>query len=211
MAGIALFTRFPGRCLNVSSFGRIGGNVVKAAKHANRGNGLGLAVKSPQSNGLITRHVHKDYRLVYEGPLSNTVKYIKTFSLATCIASLIGTPILVIYGKDKVPKAGKIAVGATVLLMGTSTTFILHWFTRVYVHRMYYNPMKSYFAVETMNIVARKRTAYFPVDHIQYPLAERAFSTFSAEGKKYFLHMELKEAELAMGYVKERNLSEMQK
>ena len=165
-----------------------------------------------QRNGpSVRRCIHKDYRLVYEGPLSSTVKYIKTFSLATCVASLIGTPVLIMYGKESVPRAGKIAVGATVLLMGTSTTIILHWFTRVYVHRMYFNPVKSSFAVETMNIIARKRTAYFPVDHIQYPLSERAFSTFSAEGNKYFLHMELKEAELAMGYVKERNVAEMHK
>lgn len=203
MAGLSFLTRISTRGSKSFSYGK----QLKGSLFWNR-----QAAPIWQRNGLdLTRKLHKDYRLVYEGPLSNTVKYIKTFSLATCIATLIGTPILVIYGKEKVPKAGKIAVGATVLLIGTSTTFILHWFTRVYVHRMFYNPLSSSFAVETMNIVARRRTTHFPVDHIQYPLSERAFSTFSAEGKSYFLHMELKEAELAMGYVKERNVSEMQK
>ena len=211
MFGTTLFARIPIKNLNSSTAGKLVGKWVQS-KQLVGGGITNIVAKASKKTGLaIARNVHNDYRLVYEGPLSDTVKYIKTFSLATCVASLIGTPILVMYGKDKIPKAGKIAVAATVLLMGTSTTFILHWFTRVYVHRMYYNPVKSSFAVETMNIVARKRTTYFPVDHIQYPLSERAFSTFSAEGKNYFLHMELKEAELAMGYVKERNIAEMQK
>ena len=210
MPSWTLFSHFSARCLKPVRLAVTGGQLVLSKSlFGKAGNTVAATL---HRNGLpMTRKIHRDYRLVYEGPLSNTVRYIKTFSLATCVASLIGTPILVMYGRDSIPKAGKIAVAATVLLMGTSTTFILHWFTRVYVHRMYYNPIKSSFAVETMNIIARRRTTYFPVDHIQYPLSERAFSTFSAEGNKYFLHMELKEAELAMGYVKERNLAEMQK
>ena len=210
MSSWTLFSQVSSRFMKPAKVGVIGGQWIQV-KNLVGGAGNSTAKALQRHRLPVTRKIHKDYRLVYEGPLSNTVKYIKTFSLATCVASLIGAPILIMYGKESVPTAGKIAVAATVLLMGTSTTIILHWFTRVYVHRMYYNPVKSSFAVETMNLIARKRTTYFPVDHIQYPLSERAFSTFSAEGSKYFLHMELKEAELAMGYVKERNVADMQK
>ena len=208
MTCVSLLNRLPFRVTGFSLCQKSGNNLLVTRSIVA---GLGGRNTGSSLQKFVVRNVHKNYRLVYEGPLSSTVKYIKTFSLATCVASLIGTPILIAYGKERIPMAGKIAVGATVLLMGVSTTLILHWFTRVYVHRMFYNPLKSSFAIETMNIIARKRTTYFPVEHIQYPLSERAFSTFSAQGKNYFLHMELKEAELAMGYVKKKNLREMQK
>ncbi len=173
---------------------------------------LGPRIRQPSQPTLfVRRSIHEDYKLVYEGPLSKTVKYIKTFSLATCAASLIGCPILVMFGKESVPMVGKIALAATVLMMGTTTTFILHWFTRVYVHRMFYNPHKQSFAVETMNVLAQRKMSYFPVQHVEYPMAEKAFSTFSAKGNNYFLHMELREAELVMNYVKEQNLNEINK
>lgn len=210
MSTITLCTRGPIRQLYSTIFRQTG---AKWQRTTTSKEGLPLLgqVAHKSIGKSFTRNLHKDYRLVYEGPLSNTVKYIKTFSLATCVASLIGAPILMVYGKKSIPLAGKIAVGATVIIMGTTTTLILHWFTRVYVHRMFYNPYQKSFAVETMNLIARRRTTYFPVEHIQYPIAERAFSTFNAQGKNYFLHMELKEAELAMNYVKEKNVDEMHK
>ena len=211
MSTINLCTRFPIKQLSSTLFRQAGTKWQRMTASSREGlTSLGQ-VAHKSTGKFFTRNIHKDYRLVYEGPLSNTVKYIKTFSLATCVASLIGAPILMLYGKKSVPLAGKIAIGATVIIMGTTTTLILHWFTRVYVHRMFYNPYQKSFAVETMNLIARRRTTYFPVEHIQYPIAERAFSTFSAQGKNYFLHMELKEAELAMNYVKEKNVDEMQK
>eukprot|EP00794_Sanderia_malayensis_P019161 gene19161-21081_t len=166
---------------------------------------------SSNANLILKRQLHEDFKLVYEGPLSRTVKYVKTFSLATCVASVLGCPVLVMFGKESVPFVGKIALAATVLMMGTTTTFILHWFTRVYVHRMFYNPHENTFAVETMNLLAQKKMTHIPVEHVEYPISEKAFCTFKAGGKDYFLHMELREAELVMNYVKERNLTELGK
>lgn len=174
----------------------------------------GLSLKQGLAGASVIQRrnlqIDSDDRLIYEGPLSKTVKYAKRFSLTTCAVSLIGCPFLVMYGKASVPFVGKLALAATVLLMGTTTTFILHWFTRVYVHRMWYNPQKKSFAVETMNVFARRKMSYFPIEHVDYPISETAFSTFSAQGKNFFLHMELKEAELVMSYIRDRNVREMQ-
>ena len=177
-----------------------------------RGNIAAVSLKQSRSkfshsdNQTVLKELADGFHLIYEGPLSKSVSYVKVFSLTTCLAAMIGSPCLVFLGKESVPLIGKVAVAGTVALFGTTTTFLLHWVTRVYVHRLFFNPMEKTFTAETMSIFARRKLTQFSVRDINIPSEESAFSTFVAKDKKYFIHMELPEAQQVMNYVKEYHL-----
>ena len=141
-------------------------------------------------------------QLVYEGPLSRSVQLVKAFSLSTALATIAATPVLMIYGKESVPLAGKLALGSTVLLAGTSTTLLLHWLTKVYVHKMFYDVSKETFAVETMTIFARRKETEFALNEIKLAKEPTAFTTFKVRGKKYFLHTDLVEAQQVLTFIR---------
>ena len=144
-----------------------------------------------------------DRQLVYEGPLSRSVQLVKVFSLSTAFATIVATPILMIYGKESVPVAGKMAIGATIVTAGTSTTFLLHWMTKVYVHKMFYSATTETFIVETMSMFARRKETEFKLNEIKLAKEPTAFTTFQAQGKKYFLHTDLLEAQQVLQFIRE--------
>ena len=144
-----------------------------------------------------------DRQLVYEGPLSRSVQHVKVFSLSTALATIVATPILMLYGKESVPLIGKAAIATTILLAGTSTTFLLHWVTKVYVHKMFYNPTTESFIVETMSLLARKKEAEFALNEIRLAKEPSTFTTFQAKGKRYFLHTDLVEAQQVLQFIRE--------
>ena len=108
-------------------------------------------------------------------------------------------------GKQTVPLTAKALLATTVVIMGVTTTMLMHWITRVYVHKMYFHPQTRTFAAETVNVFARTKMTTFSVGDVTMPKIESAFSTFEANGNKYFIHMDLKEAEQIMKYVREYN------
>jgi transmembrane protein 70 len=145
-------------------------------------------------------------QLVYEGPLSRSVQLVKVFSLSTALATVVATPILMIYGKESVPVIGKMAIAATILVAGTSTTFLLHWMTKVYVHKMFYNAATETFIVETMSMLARRKETEFKLNEIRLAKEPTAFTTFQAQGKKYFLHTDLLEAQQVLQFIRENRI-----
>ncbi|EDO34911.1 predicted protein, partial [Nematostella vectensis] len=140
---------------------------------------------------------------VYEGPLSKSVRYVKTFSLTTAFASIVGSPILVYFGKQSVPLAGKLAIAGLLCLVGTSTTILLHWFTKGYVHKMYFDPSKQMFSVDTLSFFGRPQRSEFTVNDVVFPSEESAFKTFEANGKPFFIHQEMVEAQQVLHYLRD--------
>lgn len=147
----------------------------------------------------------EDFRLVYEGPLSKKIKFLKLFSFTTASISL-SAPAIIFLGSSAGTPLMKGILASTVVLMGVTTTSLLHWLTRVYVHRMFFHPETRTFSAETSTIFGTMKRSRFSVEDVTIPEVEGAFSTFEAKGNKYFIHLELKEAEQIMKYVKEYNL-----
>lgn len=147
----------------------------------------------------------EDFRLVYEGPLSKKIKYLKLFSFTTATVSL-SAPAVIFLGSSAVTPLVKGILASTVVVMGVTTTSLLHWLTRVYVHRMSFHPESRTFSAETSTIFGTMKKSRFSVEDVTIPEIEGAFSTFEARGNKYFIHLELKEGEQIMKYVKEYNL-----
>jgi len=149
-----------------------------------------------------------DFRLVYEGPLSKKIKFLKMFSLTTAMVSL-AAPVVIFMSHSTLPVIAKSLLASTVIVMGVTTTSLLHWLTRVYVYKMFFHPEKRTFAAETSTIFGTTKRQYFTVEDMVIPEIESAFSTFEAKGSKYFIHVDLKEAEQILKYVREYNLESL--
>lgn len=149
---------------------------------------------------------HNEFRLIYEGPLSKKIKLLKLFSLTTASMSILAGPALLFMGRTaSLSMFAKLFLASTIVTMGVTTTVLLHWLTRVYVYRMYFQPQTRMFAAETSSLFGGVRRTEFSVEDVILPEIEAAFSTFEARGNKYFIHMDLKEAEQILNYVKEYN------
>uniref|UniRef100_A0A7M5X9Z1 Transmembrane protein n=1 Tax=Clytia hemisphaerica TaxID=252671 RepID=A0A7M5X9Z1_9CNID len=147
----------------------------------------------------------EDFRLIYEGPLSKRIKFLKLFSFTTATVSL-SAPAVIFMSASTLATIAKAILASTVVVMGVTTTSLLHWLTRVYVYRMFFHPETRTFAAETSTIFGTTKRHRFSVEDITIPEIEHAFSTFEAKGNRYFLHVELKEADQILKYVREYNL-----
>lgn len=143
------------------------------------------------------------WKMVYEGPLSRTVRLVKTFSLTTAVASLVGSPVIMFFGKQSVPFVGKLAIATVMCFAGCGTTVLLHMITKSYIHKLYFDPDEKLFAAETLNLFSKRARTEFSVEDITIHQADKAFSTFEVKGRNYFLHQELLEAQQVLQYVHE--------
>jgi hypothetical protein len=128
--------------------------------------------------------------LVYTAPLKGAVKALKIFSLATAVLASCGGPVLVWLGKESVPVAARLAISSLVLLVGLSTTAILHWLLKGYITHLYYQPHTQRVAAHTFSLLARRVRSEFEVHEMKPPSGLSGFSTFQARGKSYFMHTE---------------------
>lgn len=163
-------------------------------------------IQSSNMSQGINDPKESNWNLVYEGPLSKSVKYVKGFSLTTAAAAIAGSPILVYFGKQSVPLVGKLAIAGLLCIIGSSTTVFLHWFSKAYVHKMYYDQTRQVFSAETSTFLGRLQRTDFEVKDIIFPEEEGAFSTFEAKGKKFFLHQEMVEAQQVLHFVREAQM-----
>ena len=131
-----------------------------------------------------------DFELVYTAPLKGAVRAIKIFSLTTAAAAMIGGPVLVWMGNTSVPLVGRVMMSTLVMLVGFSTTALLHWLVKGYVIQMYFNKKTDRIQLYTLSMIGQKKLHEFEVSDAKPPSAT-AFSSFQARGKSYFIHAEV--------------------
>ena len=146
---------------------------------------------STTQSAAAPRDLPKDFKLVYEGPLKQAVKAIKIFSVSTSFCVVMGTPVLVLLGNPGVPLIGRVAISSIVVLIGLTTTFVLHWFTKSYVTRMWHSSEKDHLVVHTLSLLARTKQKEFAVVEAGPPGNVASFATFKAGGDRFFLHTEV--------------------
>lgn len=146
---------------------------------------------STTPSAAAARDLPKDFNLVYDGPLKKAVKAIKIFSISTSVCVVLGTPALVLLGNPGVPLIGRVAISSLVVLLGLTTTFVLHWFTKSYVTRMWHSSKKDHLVVHTLNLLARTKEKEFAVAEAGPPGNVASFATFKAGGDRFFLHTEV--------------------
>lgn len=143
------------------------------------------ATKEPQSGSK------GDFKLVYRAPLKGAVRAIKIFSLSTATAAVLGGPVLVWMGNQSVPLSGRVIMSSLVMLVGISTTALLHWLVKGYVIQMYFDEQTKTVQLYTLSPFGRKKLHQFNISEAGPPSSAAAFSSFQARGKSYFLHAEV--------------------
>ncbi len=143
----------------------------------------------------------ESFRLVYTAPLKGAIRAVKVFSLCTAVSAAAGGPVLVILGNPGVPLAGRVAISSLVVMVGLSTTAILHWLTKGYVIKMLYNQHTETVAAYTLSLLARLKRNEFHLSESGPPPSTAGFSSFQARGKSYFMHLDVFENRQLLGNI----------
>ncbi|RLN43280.1 hypothetical protein C2845_PM01G49190 [Panicum miliaceum] len=157
------------------------------------------AVKETEANGSKIsigpkpkeiKEDDNDGNLVYQGPISSTIKKVKLLSLSTCCLSVSLGPVITFMTSPDMNVIIKGAVASTVIFLSATTTAALHWFVSPYIHKLRWRPGSDSFEAEVMSWLATplKRTIKFA--DVRPPETNRPFVTFKAEGNFYFVDAE---------------------
>ncbi|KAF3543266.1 hypothetical protein DY000_02001881 [Brassica cretica] len=128
--------------------------------------------------------------VVYDGPISSTIKKVKLLSLSTCCLSVSLGPVITFMTSPGLNVIMKGAVASTVIFLSASTTAALHWFVSPYVHKLRWQPGSDTFEVEMMTWLATFAPKTLKFSDIRYPDTQRPFVSFKAEGNYYFVDAE---------------------
>lgn len=148
-------------------------------------------IYSRHSTTKATKGDVGEFKLVYTGPLKGAVRALKIFSLSTAVLASCGGPVLVWLGKESVPVPARVALCSLVLLVGLSTTALLHWLLKGYITHFYYHPDTERVAAYTLSLLARRVRNEFELSEMKPPTGLAGFSTFQALDKSYFMHTEV--------------------
>ncbi|TKY46300.1 Transmembrane protein 70-like [Spatholobus suberectus] len=143
----------------------------------------------PQSGGQSGED-DKETRVVYHGPISNTVKKVKLLSLSTCCLSVSLGPVITFMTSPDMNVILKGAVASSVIFLSASTTAALHWFVSPYIHKLRWQPGSDSFEVEMMSWLATYIPKTIKFSDIRPPETNRPFVTFKADGNFYFVDTE---------------------
>lgn len=143
-----------------------------------------------RENGLEDGNNDKDYGVVYNGPISNTIKKVKLLSLSTCCLSVSLGPIVTFMTSQDTNVILKGAVASSVIFLSASTTGALHWFVSPYVHRLRWQPGSDSFEVDMMSWLGTYITKTIMFADIRPPDTNRPYVSFKASGNFYYIDAE---------------------
>lgn len=140
---------------------------------------------------LATRDIDDsgNFDLVYRGPITGAVRTVKIFSLSTCVATVFGLPVLLIF--SKISLIGKFCLACVIGPVGIGTTFLLHLFVRGYVTTMWYNRTDDKVRVCTLSLLASNVVSEFRLQDVDSVDEVKVLSSFTVKGKGFFIHPEL--------------------
>ncbi|KAK6234046.1 hypothetical protein QUC31_006452 [Theobroma cacao] len=132
----------------------------------------------------------KDRGVVYNGPISSTIKKVKLLSLSTCCLSVSLGPVITFMTSPDMNVILKGAVASSVIFFSATTTAVLHWFVSPYIHKIRWQPGSDSFEVEMMSWLATYIPRTIKFADIRPPETNRPFVTFKANGNFYFVDEE---------------------
>ncbi|XP_071712073.1 uncharacterized protein [Rutidosis leptorrhynchoides] len=139
------------------------------------------------AKGVESEKDDQDSKVVYHGPISNTIKKVKLLSLSTCCLSVSLGPVITFMTSPDMNVILKGAVASSVIFLSASTTLALHWFVSPYIHKLRWQPGSDTFEVDMMTWLATFVTKTIKFSDIRLPETNRPFVTFKANGEFYFV------------------------
>ncbi|CAI9091090.1 OLC1v1026017C1 [Oldenlandia corymbosa var. corymbosa] len=140
--------------------------------------------------GVESRKDERDSGVVYDGPISSTIKKVKLLSLSTCCLSVSLGPVITFMTSPDMNVILKGAVASSVIFLSATTTAALHWFVSPYVHKLRWHPGSDSFEVEMLSWLATSIPRTIKFADIRPPETQRPFVTFKANDKFYFIDAE---------------------
>lgn len=131
-----------------------------------------------------------DEGLVYQGPISSTIKKVKLLSLSTCCLSVSLGPVITFMTSPDMNVILKGGVASTVIFLSATTTAALHWFVSPYIHKLRWRQGSDSFEAEIMSWLATPLKKTIKFADIRPAETNRPFVTFRAEGNFYFVDAE---------------------
>ncbi|KDO26212.1 hypothetical protein SPRG_08574 [Saprolegnia parasitica CBS 223.65] len=134
----------------------------------------------------------KKFELVYEAPLIKPVTTMKAVSVTSCVLTSVGMPLGCYYGNVTASLVGQWAMCGTVMFFGIGTTSLFHYLFKPYVLRMWVDRSSETVAVETLNLLARKKRTEFVLADVASPdVSNHPMVNFKAKDQHYFIHPEV--------------------
>lgn len=125
-------------------------------------------------------------QLVYVGTLSNMVKLVKGFSVSTSLIGLCVQPYL-FANSGNYPLFVKIALGGTLSFFIFLTPLMLHFVTKRYVTKLYYNNDTGIFTGTTLTFFVHEKDTQFRQSDVTIPEIPGFFTTVKVNGKPLFV------------------------
>ncbi|KAL1542460.1 hypothetical protein AAHA92_26555 [Salvia divinorum] len=147
-------------------------------------------ISTGHKNGGEEDYDVKNYEVVYNGPISNTIKKVKLLSLSTCCLSVSLGPIVTFMTSQATNVILKGAVASSVIFLSASTTGALHWFVSPYVHRLRWQPGSDSFEVDMMSWLGTYLTKTIMFADIRPAETQRPYVSFKANGNFYYIDEE---------------------
>ncbi|KAK2149969.1 hypothetical protein LSH36_428g01051 [Paralvinella palmiformis] len=125
-------------------------------------------------------------KLIYIGTLSETIKYVKIFSLSTSAMGLLAQPLL--YNKlASLPTALAVGIsgflGFSVIVMPV----LLHMVSKRYVNYIYYQSKTGQFTASSYTLFLRQREHLFTAKDVKVHTIPRLFSTVKVSGTPLYI------------------------
>jgi len=123
--------------------------------------------------------------VVYTGLLSASVIRVKMLSVASCLLTTVGSPVIVGLSRPDLAFGMQVATACSLATFGIFTTGLLQWFVSPYVLSMRARDTKT-IEVERLNFLAQRTIDTISVEDVKPPQSLKPLSTFSVNGRVYY-------------------------
>ncbi|KAK3233072.1 hypothetical protein CYMTET_56610 [Cymbomonas tetramitiformis] len=124
--------------------------------------------------------------VVYDGPLAATVQRVKVLSVASCLLTTFGAPIIITLSRPELSFAMQAMTASTLAMFGLCTTGLLQWFISPYVLTVRSRDAASV-EVDRLTMFARRTTDIVQLEDVRYPETYRPLASFQVKGRVYFI------------------------
>lgn len=134
--------------------------------------------------------------LVYTGILSATVIRVKMLSVASCLLTTAGAPIIVGLSRPELSFSMQCATASGLAMFGLFTTGLLQWFVSPYILSIRCPANGDKIVVERLNMFAQRTIDTIPLADVRQPASSKPLSTFRTPSRIYFFDKDHWEPEM---------------
>lgn len=151
----------------------------------------------------VNNDIDKKYKLMYESPAKNYLKWGKRISLLTAIACCGIAPSIMTM--ESIPYALRFEIASSVFIAGVPTTCLLHYFSRMYINKLYLDFDSDTILTEKFNFIGMTTWKTFHMSECKKHGTEPFFSTFYVGKQKQLLHTDVANTQHVLSIIRKHN------